>query len=141
MPARRVAAGLRWSTGVAVAGGAWALLMRNDVWWWFDSGEDRGHGSFWVMGLAAILSGLLAFLAGVFAYARAAQAADLMLAELRRQAVRERATMVALASSSRMKSAKNDATTANATEIPNATCTPLSAWARPDASSLGDSAP
>jgi hypothetical protein len=62
-------------------------------------------------------------------------------ARARTQAARERATIVALASSSRMNNAKNAASSANPTATANATCTPVSAPSRPAASSPGDSAP
>lgn len=87
--------------------------------------------------LAGMLTVSLAWMAGVaagYAYRHRERT-------LRDQAVRERATMVALASSSRMNSAKNAASSAKPTATANATCTPVSARSRPAASSSGDSAP
>ena len=87
--------------------------------------------------LAGMITIALAWVAGVaagYAYRHREHRA-------RNQAVRERATMVARASSSRMNSAKNAASSAKPTATANATCTPVSARSRPAVSSPGDSAP
>ena len=99
--------------------------------------DNRLPGTILAIFLAGALSLTLAWVIGV----AAGYSYRHREARARTQAVRERATIVALASSSRMNSAKNAASSAKPTATANATCTPVSARSRPAASSPGDSAP
>lgn len=99
--------------------------------------DQRLPGTILAILLAGALSLTVAWVIGVaagFSYRHRE-------ARARTQAERERATIVAAASSSRMNSAKNAASSANPTATPKATCTPVSARSMPAASSPGDSAP
>lgn len=91
--------------------------------------------------LAIVLAGTLALVVAWVIGVAAGYSYRHREARVRTQAVRERATIVAAASSSRMNNAKNAASRANTTATANATCTPVSARSRPAASSPGDSAP
>lgn len=99
--------------------------------------DNRLPGTVLALLIAAALSLVVAWLIGVVV----AISFRHREARARSQAVRERATIVALASSSRMNSAKNAASSANNTATANATCTPVSARSRPAGSRTGDSAP
>lgn len=124
-------------TGIGLAFG----VLRYDAAWWTQPDRYDGNGILPAMTMNTAYGIAISTVFGAFCGFVAGYAMHPVICEVRAQALAERVTIVALASSSRMNSAKKAAMSANTMAMPNATCTPVSALPMASGARRGSSAP